>query len=79
VKPERNLASYEVTLVSLDRYSLLLSENVDHHPPKNELFSQEMYLKIPLSTQGLKLTNSKLGGTVPALHFFVEEIPPMAS
>jgi hypothetical protein len=30
-------------------------------PPKNEPFSQEMHLKIPLVSPGLKLSNSKPG------------------
>jgi hypothetical protein len=41
-------------------------------PTKNELFSQEMHLKIPLSSRGLKFSNSKPGCIVSALHFFVK-------
>jgi hypothetical protein len=40
--------------------------------PKNEPFSQEMHLKIILSSRGLKLPNSKSGYGVSALHFFVK-------
>jgi hypothetical protein len=39
--------------------------------PNNKPFSQEMHLKIPLSSQGLKLSNSKPGCRVSTLHFFV--------
>ncbi len=41
-------------------------------PSKNEPLSQEMHLKIPLLSQGLKLSNSKPGCRVSALHFFVK-------
>jgi hypothetical protein len=41
-------------------------------PSKNEPFSQEMHLKIPLLTWCLKLSNSKPGCRVSALHFFVK-------
>jgi hypothetical protein len=50
----------------------------DHHPPKNEPFSQEMHLKIPLLSRGLKMSNSKPGCIVSALHFFVKQIPSLA-
>jgi hypothetical protein len=40
-------------------------------PQKNELFSQEMHLKIPLLSRGLKLSNSKPGCRVSALHFLL--------
>jgi hypothetical protein len=40
--------------------------------PKNKPFSQGMHLKIPLLSQGLKLSNSKPGCRVSALHFFVK-------
>jgi hypothetical protein len=36
-------------------------------PPKNKPLSQEMHLKIPLSSHGLKLSNSKPGCKVSAL------------
>jgi hypothetical protein len=51
VKTEKKLASQEATLMPLDRPWLLLSENLDHHPPKNEPCCQEMHLKIPLSSR----------------------------
>ncbi len=35
------------------------SQNPDHHTQQNEPFSQEMHLKIPLPSLGLKLSNSK--------------------
>jgi hypothetical protein len=47
-------------------------------PPKNEPFSQEMHLKIPLLSWGWKLSNSKPGCRVSALDFFVKKITPMA-
>jgi hypothetical protein len=47
-------------------------------PPKNERFSQEMNLKIPFLSRGLKLSNSKPGCRVSTLHFFVKWIPPTA-
>ncbi len=71
--------SQKATLVPLDRPWLPLLENCDHHPQKNEPFSQEMHLKIPPSSQGLKLSNSKPEYRVSALHFFVKLLPPMAS
>ncbi len=37
-----------------------------------------MHSKIPLLSRGLKLSNSKPGCRVSALHFFVKLIPPMA-
>ncbi len=40
------------------------------HHPQNELFSQEIHLKIPLSSRGLILSISKPGCRVSALHFF---------
>jgi hypothetical protein len=47
-------------------------------PPKNKTFIQEMHLKIPLLGLGLKLSNSKPGCRVSALHCFVKQIPAMA-
>jgi hypothetical protein len=41
-------------------------------PLKNEPSSQEMHLKIPLSSWDLKLSNSKPGCWASALHFFVK-------
>jgi hypothetical protein len=41
-------------------------------PPKNEPFSQDMHLKIPILSRGLKLSNSKPGCKVSVLHFFWE-------
>ncbi len=67
-----------------DRSWLPLSENPNQHPKKKktkkkpEPFSQEMHLKIPLSSRGLRLSNSKPGCRVSALCLFVKEIPPMA-
>ncbi len=40
--------------------------------PKNKPFSQEMHLKIPLLSRGLKLSNSKTSCRVSALHCFVK-------
>jgi hypothetical protein len=68
----KKLVSYEAALVSLDRSLLFLSKNLYHHSSKNEPFSQEMHLKIPLSSLGLKLSNPKPGCEVSALHFFVK-------
>ncbi len=46
--------------------------------PDDELFSQEIHLKIPLLSRGLILSNSKPAGCrASALHFFVKT-PPMA-
>jgi hypothetical protein len=44
------------------------------HPTKkkNEPSGQEMHLKIPLSSRGLKSSNSKTGRKVAALHIFVK-------
>ncbi len=47
-------------------------------PKKNEPFSQEMHMKIPLLSRGLKLMSSKAGCKVSALHFSVKLIPQMA-
>jgi hypothetical protein len=46
--------------------------------PKTEPFSQEMDLKIPLSSRGLKLSNSKPGCKVSAFNFFANYMPPIA-
>jgi hypothetical protein len=49
-------------------------------PIKIELFSQEMHLKILLSSRGLKLTNFKAGCRVSALLFFLwNRYPPWLS
>jgi hypothetical protein len=40
--------------------------------PYNKLFEQEMHLKVPLSSHGLKLSRSKTGSRFSALHFFVK-------
>jgi hypothetical protein len=69
---EERMASLETTLVPLDRSRLPLSDNPDHHPQENEPFIQEMHLKITLLSRGLKLSNSKPGCGVSALHFFVK-------
>ncbi len=71
---EKNMLAgcWEATMVTLDRCWLPLSENPDHHPQKNEPFSQEMHLKIPLLSRGLKVSNSNPGCRVSALHFFVK-------
>jgi hypothetical protein len=68
----KRLASWEATLVPLDRSWLPHSENPDHHSQKNEPLSQEMHLKITLSSWGLRLSNSKPGCRISALHFFVK-------
>ncbi len=51
-------ATYEHYKVTLDRSWLPLSENLDHLL-KMEPCSQDMRLNVPLSSQGLKLSNSK--------------------
>jgi hypothetical protein len=56
----------------IDRPRLPLSGNSDHRPKENKPFSQEMHLKILLLSRGLKLSNSKPGSRVSALHFFVK-------
>ncbi len=56
----------------IDTSWLSPSENPDHHLPKNEPFSQKVHLRIPLLSRGLKLSNSKPGCRVSALHFFVK-------
>jgi hypothetical protein len=53
------------------KLGFLLSENPDHLP-KNEPFSQEIHLKIQLLSRGSKLSYSKPGCEVSALHFFVK-------
>jgi hypothetical protein len=40
--------------------------------PRRKPFRQEMHVKIPLLTWGLKLSDSKRGRRVSALHFFVK-------
>ncbi len=62
----------------LDRPWLPLSKYLESSPSKNEPFSQEMHLKILLTSRGLKLSKSKPGCRVSALQFFVIFIPPMA-
>ncbi len=61
----------EATLVPLDRSLLTLSENPHLQPPKNDPFSNEMQLGIPLVNWGMNLSNHKPGWRVLALHFFV--------
>ncbi len=61
-----------------DRSWLPISENHQSSPPKNNPCSQEMHLKILRFSWGLKLSNSKPGCEVSALHFFVNQMPPMA-
>ncbi len=46
--------------------------------PKNKPFSQEMNLKIPPLSQGLKLSNYKPGCKLLALHVFVKYKKPLA-
>ncbi len=46
-------------------------------PPKNEPFSQEMHLKIPLLSRGLKSSSSKPVCRISAIHFFVKGKTPM--
>jgi hypothetical protein len=77
-KKQNSLASSEAKLVPLYRSWLLLSENIIHHTPKNKLFGQEMHLKIWLLSQGLKMSNSKSGYRVSALHILVKYIPSIA-
>jgi hypothetical protein len=46
---------------------------------KNEPFSQEMHLKVPLLSWILKLSNSDPGRSISALCFCVKKTPPLAS
>jgi hypothetical protein len=58
-----------------------LSENPDLSfgpKKKNKVFSEEINLKIPLLSRGLKLSILKPGGRVAALHFFLKYKPTMA-
>ncbi len=43
-------------------------------PPKNEQFSQEMHLKIPLLSRGLRLSGSKPSSRVSVIDFYVKQI-----
>ncbi len=61
VKSIKLLAGQDVTLVPLDKSCVPLSENPDQQPKRNEPFSHEMHLKIPLLSRGLKLSKSKPG------------------
>jgi hypothetical protein len=79
VKTDTNLTGLEATLVPFDGSRIHTKENPNHQPKKTERLSQEMHLKIPLSSRGLKLSNSKPGYRVSALHFFLKKIPPMTS
>jgi hypothetical protein len=46
-----------------------LSENPNHHiEKKDDMFSQEMHLKIPLLSRGLKLSISEPSRGVQVLH-----------
>ncbi len=71
------LPNYEATFVSLDGLDTPFQET-KIITLKNEPFSLEMHLKIQPSSRYLKLSISKPGCGVSALHFFVKEIPPMA-
>jgi hypothetical protein len=53
-------------------FQSLCQKTLNRPPQKNEPFSQEIHLKIPLWSRALKLTNSKPICTVSALHFFVK-------
>ncbi len=53
-------------IVPFDGSWLPLAGNSDHHPPKNEQFSQNVHLKMLLSGQGWKMSNSKPGCRVSA-------------
>ncbi len=70
VKIKIHFVSFQLVLTSSFR-------EPNHHSPTNEPFSQ-MYFKIPLLSSDLKLSNTKPGGTVSALHFFVKQLPTMA-
>ncbi len=65
------LASSEAILVHwFDWYFLF--QKTPSNTPKNEPFSQEMHLKIPLQSRDLKLSNSKPSCRVSALHSCVK-------
>jgi hypothetical protein len=49
------LAKRKAALASLDRPSLSLTENPVYNPSKNEPFSQEVHLKIPLLSPGFEI------------------------
>jgi hypothetical protein len=59
--------------ISVFKYVLTPSfkKNPDDHHPNFKPFSQEMHLKIPLSSPDLRLSNSKSGCGVSDLHFSV--------
>jgi hypothetical protein len=74
VKTEKKIVEVRGGIGAI-RYVLTLSFRKPRSSPrkeKTEPFSQEMHLKIPLLSQGLKLPNSKPGCRVSALHFFVK-------
>ncbi len=66
------------TLVHLDRSWLPLSENPDHHLPRNEPFSQEMHSKVSLSS---RISNCQIlnhGKSLSSPLFFLwNRYPPM--
>ncbi len=72
---------YEATMVPLNQSRLPLFEDSLSSTPKKRTVGPGVafeILKIPLLSLGLKLSNSKPGCRVSALHFFVKQIPPMA-
>jgi hypothetical protein len=71
-KQKKKLASQDAALVPLNRPCLPLSEKPDHHLTRNEPFSQEMHLKIPLSSQGLKMAYSNPGCRISVLSLLCE-------
>jgi hypothetical protein len=49
-----------------DRFWLLLSENPDVHPPKNDPLSQEMHLKILSLSNGRFINQTERLGAIGA-------------
>jgi hypothetical protein len=67
-----------MTMVQLNRSLTPHPENSDRHIQNYKPFSQEMHLKMPVSSWVLKISNSEAGCRVLALYFVVKFIPPMA-
>ncbi len=70
-RQKKKLASWESKSMPFGRSWLSLRKPWSS-PLESESFSQEMHLKIPLSSRASKLSNSKPGCRVSAPHLFVK-------
>jgi hypothetical protein len=79
VKDSETVGESRGNIIGAIRKALTSSlKNTGYITSKNKPVSLMMHLKIPLAIRGLKLSNSKPGCRVSALHHFVKQIPTMA-